>query len=106
MSTDLAGFWVHTITVKTYLGSGTLGAVYAPPVEVACFVDDKRSLVRDGQGAEIISETTVYAPVGAHALTPESLVTLPSAREATVITVAARQSGDLALPDHIEAALT
>lgn len=106
MSDELADFWVHTVAVRTYRGAGALGAIYDPPVDLLCFVDDKRRLVRSGQGAEVVSETTVIAPTGTTNLTPESVVTLPSGREATVITVAVRDSGDLDLPDHVEAALT
>ena len=103
---ELAAFWVHAVTVETFLGSGGMGDVYAPPAPLACFVDDKRTLVRSAGGEEVISETTLFAPAGVLFLTEDSRVTLPSGRVAYVITIAARDSGDLALPDHVEAHLT
>jgi len=106
MSDDLADFWVHTVTVQTLTGSGGMGDTYAEPVDLLCFVDDKRKLVRSSSGEQVISETTIYAPAGTLSLTEESLVTLPSGRVATVITTAARDSGGLDLPDHVEAACT
>lgn len=103
---ELDEFWVHTITVKTRTGGGSLGPTYTPPAAVTCFVEDKRRLVRNADGAQVVSETTIYAPTGTTALAPESLVTLPSGRVATVITSAVLHGGDLDLPDHVHAALT
>lgn len=105
---ELADFMVHTVTVATLTGSGGMGQTFADPVDVVCFVDDQRRLVRDTHGAEIVSESTVLDVDLAHAPTwvPGSLVTLPSGRQATVITAAVRTSGDLDLPDHIEVSLT
>ena len=105
MSIDLTDFWMHTVSVVTLTGSGGMGDAYAPSVDLACFIDDKRRLVRSASGAEVVSETTVYAPAGTVIL-EGSLVTLPSGRVATVLTVAMRDSGPLALPDHVEANLT
>lgn len=105
---ELDDFMVHTVIVRTLTGSGGMGQTFADPVDVVCFVDDQRRLVRDTHGAEIVSESTVLDVDTAHAATwaPGSLVTLPSGREATVITCAVRTSGDLDLPDHLEVSLT
>ncbi|SNS43657.1 hypothetical protein SAMN06309944_0250 [Micrococcales bacterium KH10] len=100
-------FWVHTVTVRTLIGTGAYGDVHAEPVEVTCFAEDKRRLVRNSDGKEVISETTLSGPVERSLIwTPGSLVTLPSGREATVITTSTFTSGDLDLPDHSEAVLT
>lgn len=103
---DLDDFYVHTVTVRTLTGTGGMGNVYATPFPLACFVDDVVRLVRGPDAAEVVSSSTVYAPAGTTTLTPGSLVTLPSGREATVITSANRTSGALELPDHVEAACT
>lgn len=111
---ELDEFMVHTITVRTLTGAGGMGTVYADPVvlspttENGVLIDDQRRLVRGQDAAEVISETTIYDIDMTHAalFTAGSLVTLPSLREATVLTVAVRDSGDLDLPDHIEIALT
>ncbi len=100
-------FWVHTVSVETLIGTGAYGDVHAEPVTVSCFVEDKRRLVRNNDGKEVVSETTLYGPVERSLVwTPGSLVTLPSGRVATVITPASHTSGDLDLPDHAEASLT
>ncbi len=103
---DIDVFWVHTVTVAALTGAGGMGDTYAAPVAVACFVEESRKVVRGPDGAEVVSEATLYAPAGTASLTPGSLVTLPSGRVATVITTATHDSGDLDLIDHVEAALT
>lgn len=111
---ELADFMVHSVTVRTLLGAGGMGATWASPVTLApatgdgVFVDDKRRLVRAADAAQVVSESTVYDVDVEHGplYAPGSEVTLPSGRVATVIAVAVRTSGPLALPDHVEAALT
>lgn len=109
---DLDDFMVHTVTVRTLLGSGGMGQTWAPPAVLAppagVFVDDKRRLVRGPDAAEVVSETTVYdADVARAGLwAPGSRADLPSGRTATVIIAAVRTSGALELPDHVEVALT
>jgi len=104
MST-LEDFFVHTISVEQLIGSGGEGDVYASAVDVRCFVEDTRRLVRGPDGREVVSETTVYAPAGTTALAPGARVTLPT-RAATVITCADLDGGPLALPSHVVANLT
>ncbi len=104
---DLDDFYVHDVTVRTLVGTGAYGDVHADPITVACFADDSRRLVRSADGQQVVSETTLYGPPARKLVwTPGSLVTLPSGRQATVITCAVRDSGDLDLPDHVAAALT
>jgi hypothetical protein len=103
---DLEEFYVHTVDVETFEGGGSWGESYTPHPGLRCFIDDSRRLVRDGQGAEVVSETTITAPPEyAPLFTPGSRVILPH-RAASVITVAVAESGGLDLPDHVEAALT
>ena len=101
-------FMVHTATVRTLTGSGGMGSVYGAPIEVACFVDDKRRLVRAAVASQVVSESSLYDVDVAHAALypPGSEVDLPSGRTSTVIAAAVHTSGDLDLPDHIEVALT
>lgn len=94
----------HTVVVEPYLGAGATGPIYGPPVEVRCFVDDKRRLVRAPDTSEVVSETTVYCPLGTTA-PPESRVQVHG-RIATVIQALRRDGGGLPTPDHLELALT
>jgi hypothetical protein len=104
---DLAGFYVHTVTVTPLLGSGAYGDVEGPPQTVAGFLDSTTRLVRSGSGEEVVSQATLYTDV-AHtdAFPPGSTVTLPDGRATTVIGRAAHTSGALDLPDHLEITLS
>ena len=104
---DLAEDWIHTVTVKTYLGASAYGDRFANPTPpVPCLVEDDVRLVRDADGNEVVSSTTVYADLGKAGLfRPGSLVTTPAGREARVIGLAQRDAGDPDL-DHMEAHLS
>lgn len=109
MSSELAEFFVHTVTVETYQGVGSLGDVFAAPVTVAAFVEDTRRLVRDKNGEQVVSETTLYTYLTNAALfTTNSRVTVAGApaRAARVIRQNANDGGPLDLPDHLAVALT
>lgn len=104
MDPDLAEFLVHTVTVEPHLGeSGYGGAIYGPPVNVPCFVDETTRMVRDSNGSETVSSSTIYAAPDAP-ITGGSRVTLPSGDTTTVISSSRHDSGPLDLPDHMEAA--
>lgn len=106
MADDLDDFWVHNVAVRPFLGEGAYGPVHGSAAPLLCWVDDKVRLVRNTAGVEVTSSSTLMAPVGTTVLAPRALVTLPSGREAEVITVTVHDSGSLDLLDHVEAALT
>ncbi|MFJ4286407.1 hypothetical protein ACIPY0_12245 [Paenarthrobacter nicotinovorans] len=103
---DLEDFYVHTVTVETFEGTGAYGDVYSEPVTVPGWLEDKRRLVRDKNGQEVVS-SSVFMCDNTHVdkFTPDSRVTLPR-RQAFVIGVADFTSGALDLPDHLEIDLT
>lgn len=105
---DLDDFMVHAVVLRPFSGMGSHGAVLAAARTRRCFVDGKRRLVRDRDGAQVISETTLYdTDLGAEALyKPRGQVTLPSGQVATVIACHRRDGGALDLPDHLEVNLT
>ncbi|MEU5945136.1 hypothetical protein ABZ793_06185 [Micromonospora sp. NPDC047465] len=100
----------RTIQVQAYEGSGAYGDVHADPVDVGpCVVDDttRRVVVQtqDAEGAEGVSSTTVFAPMGT-AAPPGSLVTLPwTGRTARVLAVSVMEDHGLDLPEHVELSL-
>lgn len=99
--------WIHTVTVKTYLGASAYGDRYAAPSQpIPCFVEDDVKLVRDTDGNEMVSTTTVYADLAKAALFPPgSLVTTPAGREARVIGLGREDAADPDL-DHCVIHLT
>jgi hypothetical protein len=103
---DLDDFYVHTLTVETLTGAGALGDVYAAPVSVPGWLEDKRRLVRDKNGQEVVS-SSFFSCDNTHLskFTPDTKVTI-SGRTAFVIGVANYTSGSLDLPDHLEIDLT
>lgn len=63
--------------VTAYQGDGAYGPVYAASVDVNVAVSEGRRLVRNSQGDQVVSETTLYAhPDDYPTLTPESQVTV------------------------------
>jgi hypothetical protein len=99
-------FFVHTVSVETFTGSGAFGESFAPPVTVTCYADDGNHLTRNKVGEEVVSQTIVFAPLqSAPSFTVDSRVTV-NGRVATVISVSSREAGWLGVPAHVEVHLT
>jgi len=94
----------HTVTVEPLEGEGPFGPAFGDPVEVRCFVDERRQLVRDDEGAEVVSSTTVYMPLGT--VCPVGSKVTANGRTATVLAASRRDGGGLPTPDHLEVNLT
>ncbi|GGS88492.1 hypothetical protein ACFFV7_50960 [Nonomuraea spiralis] len=93
----------HQVLVEPFEGEGPFGPEYGEQVTESAFVDDKRRLVRDAEGAEVVSETTVYMRLDATCPTG-SRVTV-NGRVTYAITASRRDGGGLPTPDHLEVAL-
>lgn len=96
---------VHEVTIEVYLGDTSTGPRYAAPVTARAMVRDKIRTVRSPGGEEVVASTTLYL-LPAQACPPESRVTTPSGRTASVITSALRDAPGLPTPDHREVTLT
>ena len=111
----MAEFYVHTATVEKFLGETGYGVdTFAPPVVLSpnnapangVFADDSRRLVRNKDGEQVVSETTLYTyPAAAPYFTPDSKVTIDG-KVSRVIKTNLNTSGDLDLPDHLAVTLT
>lgn len=81
-------FYPHRVRVRDALPGGGMGAGYAPARELSAEVRDKQTLVRDSNGAEVVSSSQVSLPLPEH-VPVGSLVTvwpgLPQQREARVL---------------------
>jgi hypothetical protein len=93
----------HEVTVEPFEGTGPFGPEYGEQVIERAFVDEKRKLVRNAAGAEVVSETTVYMRLDA-VCPAESRVTV-NERTTFVIAASRRDGGGLPTPDHLEVAL-
>ena len=103
----MAEFYVHTAAVEMFLGTTGYGEdTFAAPVNVACFAEETRRLVRDKDGEQVVSESTLYTfPITGPLFAPDSRVTL-NGMVSRVIRKSVHDSGDLDLPDHTAVALT
>lgn len=106
--TEVAFWFVHTVTVDTYLGTRNGVAAWDTDTAVSCWVEETTDLVRDANGTEVVSSAKVFAPLADRAaFAVGSKVTLPSGRVARVLALSVFDSGSLNLGlDHIEAHLT
>lgn len=105
--TTLPGFLLrHEVTVEPYEGDSANGPLYGAPVTVRCFLEEKRSMVRNKDGEQVLSGATFYCRLDAIAdAPPQSLVTLSGDRQSEVITQARHDGGGLPTPDHLEVSL-
>lgn len=126
MSGDITDFFVHTVQVETFAGTGANGPVYEQPATVTCYLDSSSMLVRSGTGEQVVSSSRVYCAVAdAWRFTPDSRVTQPAPaiypgdavypesalwppadRAAQVITVNQLDAPGLGLPEHTVVYLT
>ncbi|MFB8763837.1 hypothetical protein [Nocardiopsis alba] len=90
------------MTIRPYLGHGAASPILGDPIRRRAYVEDARRLVRDAEGHEVVSETTVYLAPGVE-VAPESEVTTPT-RTARVITSATLDHPRA--PSHVVLALT
>ncbi|MGS2641682.1 hypothetical protein [Streptosporangium sp. G12] len=94
---------VHTVIVEPFEGEGPVGPEYGDETVVRCFVDDKPQLVRGPTGAEVVSGTTVYAPLDT--VCPVGSRVTVNGRVTTALTSSRRDGGGLPVPDHLEVVL-
>lgn len=94
---------VHTISVETWEGTGAYGDIYATAQDVRCFVENARKIVRNTDGDEVVSETTIIGLLAdAPKLVEKSKVILPGGRSSVVILKKDRDDGNLGAPQHVE----
>lgn len=93
-------FFVHTVTVETWLGTGAAGDVYEAPADVKGFLEGKVQLVRDSTGQEITANSTFYCDVAdAGKFTPDTKVS-SAGRVSRVVSQNINDAPGLNLPDH------
>lgn len=104
----ISAFFVHTATVRTYLGENATGPSLAPARSNACFIEDARDLVASGSGEQVASTAKLFASrsvASRYTVGSEVSSSAIPGRVARVIQVHIRDSGLLGLPDHVEVVL-
>ena len=103
MSRGIARFYVHTVSVATWLGAGPSGDVFATPSDVVGFFDGGTKLVRGTNGEQVVASASFFTdPSNAALFTPESLV-IYNGNTSRAITVLPHILGTPA--DNVEVAL-
>ncbi|MEU7855259.1 hypothetical protein [Nonomuraea sp. NPDC049141] len=94
--------WVftHEAVIEPFEGEGAYGPVHGAPFTERCLVDDERRLVRNAEGSETVSDTTIFFPPQTHC--PEGSRVTVNGRTTTVIASHDRTGGGLPTPDHTE----
>lgn len=106
MSAGIARLLTQTVSVETRTGAGATGGKYAAAVDKKVFIDDQRKLVRDAQGVEVVSESTLFALLAdIDAFTPGSKVTF-SGRTSNVLLAKRRDAAGPVNVHHAEIHLT
>ncbi|MEU4234182.1 hypothetical protein AB0F17_58750 [Nonomuraea sp. NPDC026600] len=92
------------VLVEPFQREGPYGQEYGPQATVRTLVEAKRRLVRDAQGAEVVSETTLRMQLDEICPTG-SRVTLPDGAVSYAITSAPVDGGTLPVPSHLQVSL-
>lgn len=109
----IARLFNQSVSVETRTGAGAYGDVFATATSVPCFISEQTRLVRDQSAAEVVSTTTLYAPLtaspaatpAAGQFAPGSRVTV-NGRVAFVISTARQDSAGPARIHHTAVHLT
>lgn len=106
MTAGIARLLTQSVLVETFLGSGAYGGKYAAPATKKAFIDDQRKLIRDAQGVETVSETTLFTLIDdIGAFTAGSRVTV-NGRVAHVLLAKRRDAAGPVNVHHAEIHLT
>lgn len=104
----IAHWFVHTVTVETFLGQGANGDLFAAPVKVVGWLSGSRKIVRGIDGQQAISESAFYTNISNAALfTTDTRVTDSLGTVSRVIRVNVNDTGGLMQNvEHVAVALT
>lgn len=94
----------HTVTVSSRTGSSGVGATFAAPVTVTCWRDAQTRMVRNAEGVEVVSSTTIRTSDIRALWAVGSMVTWPSGA-GEVISSTTLDGGDAYPWPHTEVAL-
>lgn len=97
-------YLVHEVTVRPLTGTGAYGPVHGDPFQLRCFAAGKRRLVRDRDGAEVLSTLQVLAAPGESKRVPAGSLLEWNGDTTKVIASTEHDDGGLGAPQHTELA--
>nr|WSX48890.1 hypothetical protein OG409_07970 [Streptomyces sp. NBC_00974] len=106
MSTIPGSLLLSTVTIEIYTGEAAYGPLYAAPVTARAYVEETARTARAKDGEEVTSKDTKVWLFPDQECPPESRMTLPSGRVASVISSTLYTGGGLRTPDHREVTCT
>lgn len=95
-----AFFYPHTVKVRDYVPGGGMGGGHNSPRSLSAEVRDERRLIRDRDGAEVVSSSQVTVPLGSNVPLGSLVTVWPGTaveREAEVLQVGREENGDTPL---------
>jgi hypothetical protein len=98
----LSIFWIHTVSVQTFLGASPTGDTYAAPVGCRGFLDDGVVRVQGATGEQLVQKSIWYGPLSDAPLFVLESRLVVNGRPCQVTAIRRRDGGILGLPDHIE----
>lgn len=105
LASDPVEFVAQAVQVETQTGEGAYGDTYAPAESVRCLVDYETQLVRNSDGAEVVSSGRLFTTLDKVGLfRPDSRITLPDGSKTYVLRVGRHELGDPDM-DHLEVML-
>ncbi len=107
MTDPLAVFFTIPITVFRKIGDTASGSKFAAAdASLKGRVRNERKLVRNADGAEVVSEAGVSLPLNTPTIPVDTKVTLPDGRTAFVLAEARHDSGLSFMPNYYSIDLT
>jgi hypothetical protein len=98
---ELADFYVHTASVRTYLGMTGNGRKLEPAVDVPCFARAGNKQVTKASGDVVVSTTTLTCDPSYVGMFPVESQVSVNGTDGTVVQLGVATSGALDLPDHL-----
>lgn len=98
---ELADFYVHTATVRTYQGMTGTGRTFHTAVDVPCFARAVNKQLAGASGDVIVATTTIACDPSYVGVFPVDSEVSVNGTEGTVVQLALASSGALDLPDHL-----
>jgi len=97
------GLLRHKVSIRPYTGTTSLGKQYGTSFLSMAFVADGNTMVRDSNGNQVVSSSTVILPLNTNCPVGSEMTT--PTKTAFVLATNRRDAPGLPTPDHLEVKL-